>query len=191
MLMSLAYEEGTYVKIMKKFKGDGRGIDRGVAPQLSEEKKSRISSFCKNAPSLIHAIVQSVLFAHSQGVVHCDLHPGNVMLDFTPNNQPRIGVIDWGLALRLNHEKRVSLTPNLKDAQLRPWLAPELLGTTNFDVYTKAVDVYALGWMILQICTFCEQFSSVHETGWESPTEASQIQHITLIVKADYYVYQK
>ena len=81
------------------------------------------------------------------------------MLDFTPNNQPRIGVIDWGLALRLNYEKHASLTPNMKDVQLRPWLAPELLSATNLDVYSKAVDVYALSWMILQICTFCEEFS--------------------------------
>ena len=103
----------------------------------------------------------------------------------------KLNLMEMENRLRLNYEKHISLTPNVKDAQLRPWLAPELLGTSNSNVYSKAVDVYALGWMILQICTFCEEFSSVHETGWESTNEASQIQHISLIVKSDYYVYEK
>ena len=35
------------------------------------------------APSIIHALVQTLLFAHSQVVLHNDLHPWNVVLDIT------------------------------------------------------------------------------------------------------------
>ncbi|MCO5552204.1 hypothetical protein L7F22_005716 [Adiantum nelumboides] len=159
MLLSLPYEKGSYVRVIRKLQGGGRGINRGSDPILSEAKMCCILAFCNNAPSLIHAMVQTMAFAHCKGVLHCDLHPGNVVLDFTQDHQPRIGIIDWGLALRVGYEKRVSQAPHRKDHDFRPWLAPELLGADDEDVYKKGVDVYALSWMILQICTFCEEFS--------------------------------
>ncbi|MCO5569989.1 hypothetical protein L7F22_023704 [Adiantum nelumboides] len=132
-------------------------------------------------------MVQTMAFAHSKGVLHCDLHPGNVVLKFTQDHQPRIGIIDWGLALRVGYEKSVSQAPHRKDHDFRPWLAPELMGVDDEDVYQKGVDVYALSWMILQICTFCKEFSSLHEIGWDDTNAASQIQHISFIMRADYF----
>ncbi|MCO5592527.1 hypothetical protein L7F22_046530 [Adiantum nelumboides] len=132
-------------------------------------------------------MVRTMAFAHSKGVLHCDLHPGNVVLDFTQDHQSRIGIIDWGLALRVGYEKHVSQAPHRKDHDFRPWLPPELMGADDKDVYRKGVDVYALSWIILQMSTFCEEFSSLHETGWDDIDAASQIQHISFIMRVDYF----
>ncbi|MCO5590703.1 hypothetical protein L7F22_044678 [Adiantum nelumboides] len=191
MLLYLPYEKGSYVKVIRKLQGGGRGIDKGSDPILSEAEMCRILEFCNNAPSLIHAMMQTMAFAHYKGVLHCDLHPGNVVLDFTQDHQPRIGIIDWGLAIRVGYEKRVSQAPHRKDHNFWPWLAPELMGAEDEDVYKKGVDVYALSWMILQICTFCEEFSLLHETGWDDTDAASQIQHIFFIMRADYFCFSE
>ncbi|MCO5614472.1 hypothetical protein L7F22_068755 [Adiantum nelumboides] len=132
-------------------------------------------------------MVQTMAFAHCKDVLHCDLHPGNFVVDFTQDHQPHIGIIDWGLALRVGYEKRVSQAPHRKDHDFWPWLAPELLGADDEDVYKKGVDVYVLSSMILQICTFCEEFSSLHETGGDDIDAASQIQHISFIMRVDYF----
>ncbi|MCO5547566.1 hypothetical protein L7F22_001017 [Adiantum nelumboides] len=191
MLLSLPFEKGSYVRVIRKLQGGGRGINRGSDPILSEAEMCHILAFCNNAPSLIHAMVQTMAFAHCKGVLHCDLHPRNVVLDFTQDHQPRIGMIDWGLALRVGYEKRVSQAPHRKDHDFRPWLALELLGADDEDVYKKHVDVYALSWMILQICTFCEEFSSLHETSWDDTDAASQIQHISFIMRANYFCFSE
>ncbi|MCO5554107.1 hypothetical protein L7F22_007633 [Adiantum nelumboides] len=187
MLLSLPYEKGSYVRVIRKLQGGGRGINRGSDPILFEAEMCRILVFCNNAPLLIHAMVQAMAFAHCKGVLHCDLHPGNVVLNFTQDHQPHIGMIDWGLALRVGYEKLVSQAPHRKDHDFWPWLAPELMGADNEDVYQKVVDVYALSWMILQICTFSEEFSLLHESGWDDTDATSQIQHISFIMQADYF----
>ncbi|MCO5568904.1 hypothetical protein L7F22_056235 [Adiantum nelumboides] len=187
ILLSLPYEKGSYVRVVRKLQGGGRGIDRGFDPILFEVEMCCILAFCNNARSLIHAMVQTMAFAHCKGVLHCDLHLGNVVLDFTQDDQPRIEIIDWGLALRVGYEKRVSQAPHRKDHDFWPWLAPELMGVDDEDVYKKGVDVYALSWMILQICTFCEELSLLHKTGWDDTDAASQIHHISFIMRVDYF----
>ena len=188
LMQALHYDKGTFKRVVKKIAGDGVVRDKGREPYISLEQRNRINGFCEQAPNLIHAMVQAMAFAHEMGVVHCDLHPLNIMLDFTRDCLPRIGIIDWGLALRLGFEKRKSSSFLEKTHVLRPWLAPELLDKENDEVYTKAVDTYALSWVIVQICTFCAEFSSEHKTGWESTLVASQCDHIKHIVKTGYMV---
>ena len=40
--------------------------------------------------------------------MHNDLHAWNVVLDIMKEGIPRVGIIDWGLALRMQFEKRPS-----------------------------------------------------------------------------------
>ena len=61
---------------------------------------------CLHAPSLIHAFVQALAYAHGEGIIHNDLHPWNIMVDFSIARVSRVGIIDWGLALREGVEQR-------------------------------------------------------------------------------------
>ena len=59
----------------------------------------RIKGFIDNIPNIIHALVDGLKTVHAAGIVHCDLHARNIVLDFTKKNVPRVGIIDWGLML--------------------------------------------------------------------------------------------
>ena len=86
----------------------------------------QLSVVINYAPSIIHALVQTLMFAHSQGVLHNDLHAWNVVIDITKDGIPRVGIIDWGMALRMNFEKKASNITAKKDHDARPWRAAKL-----------------------------------------------------------------
>ena len=112
----------------------------------------RLSVLINYAPSIIHALVQSLLFAHDHGVLHNDLHPWNVVIDITKEGIPRVGIIDWGLALRIRFEKRASNVTKRADHNARPWRAEELCDANHPCPYSYSTDTYALAWMIQMFC---------------------------------------
>ena len=91
-------------------------------------------------------ICNAVSYAHSQGIVHCDLKPENVAV----GQFGEITVLDWGLAHRFSLsdtpsgllEESISGTPNYlspEQAQgVREWLTP-------------ATDIYSLGAILFEI----------------------------------------
>ena len=117
-----------------------------------------------NMPHIMHALVDGMAAAHMAGILHTDLHPFNVVLDFTKDLKARVGIIDWGLLLRAP-SKQISLNfvyeadknpAKVAEAQAytdrernkQPWLAPELYDPLLTDAYTQASDVYALGYLL-------------------------------------------
>ena len=118
----------------------------------------------QHMPAILHALVDGIAATHTAGIVHCNLHPFNIMLDYTRTNQPQIGAIDWGMMIRmptpkrgsLNFESNASTDPSALvevqdrarfELQKRPWLAPEIYDHNCADAFTKASDIYALGFI--------------------------------------------
>ncbi len=104
------------------------------------------------------SVCQGVAFAHTKGVLHCDLKPANIML----GEYGEVLVMDWGL-MRLNPltapsaaEGAEELSP--EEVELRnklagtpSYLAPELITASQEpDVMT---DVYSLGVVLYAILT--------------------------------------
>lgn len=131
---------------------------------------AQIKATVVNMPHIMHAIVDGMNAAHMAGIVHTDLHPFNIMLNFTRDMHVRVGIIDWGLMLRVG-KKRKSLTfvfdaaKNLtlvaerviwaeREKTRKPWLAPELFDPRSDDAWSKASDVYALGYLLDQLFDF-------------------------------------
>ena len=82
----------------------------------------------KDVVSLCLQFIEGVDFLHQHNVAHCDLKPGNVVVDYKSQSEdsPRLWIIDFELALSVESEETMSEgwcgTP--------PWIAPEL-GTMN------------------------------------------------------------
>ncbi len=80
--------------------------------------------------------------AHTQGVLHGDLQPANVLLD----DGGRLVVADVGLAAALSSDVRTSRAP--ADPGSWRWLAPEQLEGAPLGPYT---DVHAVGLLLFEL----------------------------------------
>jgi serine/threonine protein kinase len=73
--------------------------------------------------SLCLQFIEGVAFLHQHNVAHCDLKPGNVVVDtkYKLETSPRLFIIDFGLAQSVESEETMTEgwcgTP--------PWIAPE------------------------------------------------------------------
>ncbi len=95
-------------------------------------------------------VAHGVAFAHSRGLVHCDLKPANVLL----GTYGEVIIADWGLALAFDDRPRP--LPLARSAALRAprgtpaYMAPELaLG--QGERIGPATDVYLLGGVLYRL----------------------------------------
>jgi serine/threonine protein kinase/formylglycine-generating enzyme required for sulfatase activity len=102
----------------------------------------------------LKALGAALGYAHANGVIHCDVKPGNVMIDRGGN----IYLTDFGIA---RHAE--STTTTMAGAGTPHYMAPEQI---RGDTVTSATDVYALGVVLFEMLTGQRPFK-----GTESGTE--------------------
>ena len=111
---------------------NGIGIVMEVLVKGSLVPAVRAGTPPERAYDLGRASVESMAMIHAAGVLHLDIHPGNLLVR-TPRS---VAVADFGLA-RLRGARGFS-----HGRHELAWTAPELL---NFGVASPQADVYALG----------------------------------------------
>jgi serine/threonine-protein kinase len=97
---------------------------------------------------LLRKVADALAHAHAQGIVHCDLKPGNILVD--RDGEPR--VIDFGLA-RLLRDRQGRSLPEGTPA----YMAPEQVRREPGAVGPQA-DVYALGVCLYETLTGARPF---------------------------------
>src|SRR4030095_7160859 len=120
-------EEGLPFFSMKYATG---GSLRAAANVLRKDPRECVRVIAKTA--------RAIAYAHSKGILHRDLQPGNILLD--ENGEPLVS--DFGLAKWLDQGS--DLTRTLETLGTPGYIAPE---QTDFpaDKLTCAADVYSLG----------------------------------------------
>lgn len=169
MLMWLPFKYSSYRPMIRELTRGARERTQDFRPY--DYELARIRGFIENMPHIMHAIVNGMKDAHVVGFVHCDLHTRNICLDFTRDNLCKVGIIDWGLMLlegqyrpsELYTAKELEDPEPIKDIRRkegaalqrkRPWMAPELFDPYMLRAFTKASDVYALGYLFLMMVEF-------------------------------------
>jgi serine/threonine protein kinase len=89
-------------------------------------------------------VAAALAYAHTQGVVHRDVKPGNVLL----RGDGRVKLADFGIAKLLGEQSLHTRTGTVLGSV--HYLAPEQVA---FEEITPAVDVYALGMLMLRCLT--------------------------------------
>jgi serine/threonine protein kinase len=93
---------------------------------------------------LMAKVSRAVDYAHSRGVLHRDIKPGNILL----NDQGEPLVSDFGLAKLLDGNN--DLTRSLTTFGTAGFIAPEQAGDAAVDL-TSAADVYSLGAVLFNL----------------------------------------
>ena len=117
-----------------------RFIDGPSLKELLRQHKGKPLSV-EEALIYLKALTAALGYAHAHGVVHCDVKPGNVMVDRGDN----IYLTDFGIA---RHAE--STTTTLATAGTAAYMAPEQIRGQQV---TPATDVYALGIMLFEMLT--------------------------------------
>ncbi len=94
------------------------------------------------ALTFLKALSAALGYAHVNGFVHCDVKPGNVMLDQAGN----IFLADFGIARTTTG----ATTTTLGTAGTPAYMAPEQI---RGETLTPAADIYALGVLLFELLT--------------------------------------
>jgi tRNA A-37 threonylcarbamoyl transferase component Bud32 len=93
---------------------------------------------------LMAKVARAVEYAHSRGVLHRDIKPGNILLD--DRGEPLVS--DFGLAKLLDGNN--DLTRSLTTFGTAGFIAPEQAGGSTAD-FAPAADVYSLGAVLFNV----------------------------------------
>jgi serine/threonine protein kinase/Tfp pilus assembly protein PilF len=110
------------------------GSLRTVAAGLREERREYVRLMAK--------ITRAIEYAHTQGILHRDLQPGNILLD--ARGEPMVS--DFGLAKWLDEES--DLTRTLTTFGTPGYIAPEQAQGAHF---SSAADIYGLGAILFNL----------------------------------------
>jgi len=133
-------------------------------PSLKDVLRQRKGKALSIDEALIYlkALCAALGYAHANGVVHCDVKPGNVMVD----QGGRIYLTDFGIA---RHAE--STTTTMAGAGTPAYMAPEqILGK----LVTPATDIYSLGVLLFEMLAGQRPFRGTEDSTGKGGSTANE-----------------
>lgn len=131
-LITFAHEGDDHFLIMKYI--GGRALDAHIAAQTV--------LYCDEARRIVREVALALAYAHDHGVVHRDIKPANVVID----DNGRVVVVDFGIARKLEGEKRLTQTGMLMGTP--QYMSPEQIEGQPVD---GRADLYACGLLLFEM----------------------------------------
>src|SRR5262245_48344341 len=108
----------------------------------------------KEAAGIVAQVCDAVEHAHSQGIIHRDIKPGNIMVEMRPDGQKVARIMDFGLAHDALAVTRMTATGAVLGTPL--YMSPEQASAGSVEVRS---DVYALGAVLYEMLTGSPPFT--------------------------------
>jgi len=143
-------EHGSPMLVMKRVEGvswEEALADEERLPESLRGGRDRLEDHL----DVLVQVCNAVEFAHSRGIIHCDLKPENVML----GAYGEVYVVDWGIAVALEDDGtgRLPLAGDIDEVSGTPaYIAPELAEGDGERV-DRRTDVYLLGALLHETVT--------------------------------------
>lgn len=154
------YIDGPSLKDMLYHRASAPGTARSAHPLPIEEVLIYAKTLCS-----------ALGYAHSIGIIHCDVKPGNILLDRGGN----IFVTDFGIA-RFSD----STSTTLASLGTASYMAPEQI---RGESVSPATDIYSLGVLLYEMLTGIRPFRLQGEMG--SNTANEYLRHAHLFSQPD------
>ncbi|BBM86176.1 serine/threonine protein kinase [Candidatus Uabimicrobium amorphum] len=141
-------ENGEILLAMKLVKG--MSWKQLLYPKTPEEKEKAKPYDLNVHLQILLNVCDAISYAHSKGIVHCDLKPENVMI----GDYGEVLVMDWGIAVEVTEnvqEMRTFHKNGIQSPMGTPcYMPPELAQGQGKDI-AYATDVYLLGGILYEI----------------------------------------
>lgn len=146
-------------------------FEGGNLAEWSERQGGLVSIPVETRIELIAQVADALAAAHSVGILHQDVKPGNVLMTADDDGCPRAVLSDFGIGQVIDRELLVDqgiTVLGVTDLQINStagtqlYVAPERL---EGKVATVQADIYALGVMLYQV--LIGDFSHALASGWE------------------------
>ncbi|MCQ2403106.1 MAG: serine/threonine protein kinase [Lentisphaeria bacterium] len=136
----------------------GQNMDELLHADQAEFRNGRISRWGYQPTLNYHIelflrVCEAMGYAHSRGVLHCDLKPENIML----GEYGEIYVMDWGIAKKMNREGLYVLPKGQALDGTPRFIPPECFAGMPRGAQS---DIYALGMILYEIVTLQRPFES-------------------------------
>lgn len=119
---------------------DGHPLSRFVGTDAYKDQKQ--------VAQTVQTIALALEHAHQNNVIHRDLKPGNVLVDFDGN----LSVTDFGLARKLDQSEDTRMTQDGVLLGTPAYMAPEQMEGRQDDVGAQS-DIYSLGVILFELLT--------------------------------------
>ncbi len=113
--------------------------------RLSTQRSGRTGNFFRTVAKLVAQAAEALEYAHAMGVIHRDVKPANLMVDFRGN----LWVTDFGLAQFL---ASAGLTQTGDLLGTLRYMSPEQAGGKNVPI-DQCTDIYSLGATLYELLT--------------------------------------
>ncbi|MBM4319214.1 MAG: serine/threonine protein kinase, partial [Deltaproteobacteria bacterium] len=145
-------EAGSPLLVMKRIEGvSWREVLSGKALLPAGQGDGAETEPLVRHLQVLMQVCRAVHFAHSRGIIHCDLKPDNVMI----GEFGEVYVLDWGVAVSL-HQERDDSYPLARDVDspvgTPAYMSPEQAMGQGCR-FSPATDVYLLGAILHEILT--------------------------------------
>jgi serine/threonine protein kinase len=154
-MASFTTEAGQWVPYMVLEWVDGEALDLVLVRERAQGSRPRTA---RDAIALLAPIAEALALAHSRGIVHCDVKPGNILLLREGNDaRSHAKLHDFGVAKVLRDSRRDAPHAIVEGTFTPAYAAPEQWSSEH-GAQGPATDVFALALIVVELVTGREPF---------------------------------